>query len=128
MLVITKSLAGQTIIVTLSEKKTITSPYYLFVFSSVTTSDVIQAQYFYSDDISEYPVRYNEFEVDQTLFAAAATGQYKYDVYEKPTDEVVADLTTLNKIECGQMELKPATEITRKGYDAPTTAKKGYAG
>lgn len=128
MLVITKGQAGQTLIVTLSERRTSDGFYYLFVFSNTTTSDVVTRQYHYSDDISDYPDRYNEFLIDAGLFVDAADGQYKYTVYQKKYSYVVDDYTGLLILECGQMLLKPATPITRKGYAATTETRKGYGG
>lgn len=127
MLIITKGQAGQTLIVTLNEKKTTGMLYFLFVFKSTTTSDEVLRLYYVGDDTSTYPERYNEFPIDESLFEDKAVGQYKYDVYELPTSHY-GDYTALNKIECGQMELKPATEINRKGYAAQTESRKGYAG
>lgn len=126
MLLITKGTALQTIIVTLSESKTITAPYYLFVFSLVGGSDVIKFIKHYADDTSDYPDRYNEFSIDETLFDDVPAGQYSYDVYEQESSSNT-DPDGLNKVECGKMVLNPAAEITRDGYTTETTIK-GYAG
>lgn len=126
MLVITKELEGQTLIVSLNESKTILAPYYLFVFTNVTTKDKVNIIKLYSDDLSDFRDRYNEFEIDETLFAAVPAGQYGYEVYEQSSD-TNTDTTGLNQIECGKMVLNPATEITKNGYTT-TTEIKGYAG
>jgi hypothetical protein len=126
MLLITKGVTDQTIIVSLSESKTITAPYYLFVFTLVGGSDIVNIIKFYSDDLSEYPDRFNEFDIDETLFSNVPAGQYSYSVYEQESSTNTVT-TGLNKIECGKMVLNPATEITRDGYTTTTTVK-GYAG
>lgn len=127
MLILTKGLAGQTFIVTLNEAKTIASPYYIFDIANVGTSDAVTLVYSYADDISAYPERYNEFNVLAASFDNAAPGQYKYDVYETATLEN-QDITILNKVESGQLELKPATPINRIGYEATPGQRKGYGG
>lgn len=126
MLIITKGATGHKIIVSLNESKTLNNAYYLFVFTNVTTNDIVNIIYSHSVDLSDYPDRFNEFDIDETLFADVPSGQYIYDVYEQMSNSNT-DITGLNKIECGKMTLNPATEITRNGYTTGTQIK-GYAG
>lgn len=126
MLVITKGVEDQRIIVSLNESKTIPTPYYLFVFTNVTTNDKVNIIKLYSEDLSAYTDRYNEFTIDETLFDGVPAGQYGYVVYEQESS-TNTDTTGLNQVECGKMVLNPATEITKNGYTTATEIK-GYAG
>lgn len=124
MLVFVKGEAKQTL-VTLNEKKTLSSPYYLFVFSHLTVGEVVKVVVNSTSDLSAYPDRYNLFNIDTvTLFASKSPGQWYYEVYEQ------ADQTTTtagkNLVECGKMLLKE-TRLIKQGYE-PTTNYNGYSG
>lgn len=77
--------------------------------------------------MSAYPERYNEFLVDETLFADMPAGQYKYEVREAHSSHY-GDYSALNIIETGQLDLVAATPINRKGYEPESGQKRGYAG
>lgn len=126
MLNITEGLAGQTIIVSLNESKTIAAPYYLFVFENAVTHQQVKFIKHYSEDLSGSPDRYNEFSIDEALFDSVPKGQYNYQVYEQ-TSSTNTDATGLNQVECGKMILNPETGTVRNGYTTTTTVK-GYAG
>ncbi len=127
MLIITKGLAGQTFIVTLNEAKTVLTSYYLFRIQSVGTSDLVELFYSSAEDTSSYPERFNEFNVDETLFESVAVGQYKYTVYEAFSPRY-GNYEDLNIVETGQLEVRPATNINRLGYEATPGQRRGYAG
>lgn len=127
MIVLTKGQASQEIIVTLNEKRTLANGYYLFVFTNFTTRDIVNKIFNFSEDDSEYPDRYNQFEIaTATLFDSFSTGQWVYEVYEQESSSNTS-VTGLNKVEMGVMVLNPATEFTREQYNE-TTSFKQYAG
>lgn len=113
-------------LVTLSESTTIVNPYYLFVFTNITTKDTIKTVVNSASDISEYPDRINIFSISISLFSSAKAGQWYYEVYEQDS-AVNVDPTGLNMVECGKMLLLPSSQLNKQGYD-PTTTYKGYAG
>ena len=66
------------------ESTTIENPYYLFVFTNVSTKVEYKINVNSADDTSEYPERINVFNFNTiTLFASAQAGQYAYEVYEQ---------------------------------------------
>lgn len=126
MLALDKANTSESIIVTLNEKKTITAPYYLFVFESVTTKEQINWIVNSTDDQSPFQGRYNEFLINTSVvFADYQDGQYNYFVYEQ-SSSTNTDTTGLSEVENGKLVLK-TTAFTRNGYE-PTTTYKGYRG
>jgi len=114
-------------IVTLTESTTLTNPYYLFVFTNVSTKVQYKINVNSASDASAYKDRFNEFAFNTiTLFASAQAGQFSYEVYEQ-SSSVNLNPSGLNLVECGKMLLQPATSLVKQGY-APTTNYKGYAG
>lgn len=123
MIILTKGQASQEITVTLNEKRTLTTGYYLFVFTHFTTRDVINKIYNFTDDNSSYQSRFNEFDIStQALFGSKPIGQWVYQVYEQAssTNTNVAGLTM---VEQGVMVLNPVTEFEREEYNTETTFK-----
>lgn len=126
MLVYTKNSQSDTL-VTLSESTTIVNPYYLFIFTNVSTKVVYTQIVNSTSDTSSYPERINIYTFNTiSLFANAQAGQYSYEVYEQ-TSSSNTNPTGLNLIECGKMLLNPATDLIKQGYE-PQTTYKGYAG
>ena len=114
-------------IVTLTESTTLTNPYYLFVFTNVSTKVQYKINVNSTSDASAYPERFNEFSFNTiTLFATAQAGQFSYEVYEQASS-VNLNPSGLNMVECGKMLLLPATNLIKQGY-APTVTYKGYGG
>ena len=114
-------------LVTLSESTKLTNPYYLFVFTNVSTKVQYKINVNSTSDTSEYPTRINIFSFNTvTLFASAQAGQFSYEVYEQSSSSNL-DPSGLNMVECGKMLLQPETNLIKQGY-APTTTYKGYGG
>ena len=114
-------------LVTLTESTTLTSPYYLFVFTNVSTKVQYKINVNSTSDTSDYPDRINVFSFDTiTLFASAQAGQFSYEIYEQESSSNL-DPSGLNLVECGKMLLQPENSLIKQGY-APTTNYKGYAG
>ena len=114
-------------IVTLTESTTLTNPYYLFVFTNVSTKVQYKINVNSASDISAYKDRFNEFQFNTvTLFATAQAGQFSYEVYEQVSSSNL-DPSGLNMVECGKMLLQPENNLLKQGYE-PTTTYKGYGG
>lgn len=114
-------------LVTLNESTTIVNPYYLFVFTNVSTKVVYNQIVNSASDTSSYPDRINIYTFNTiTLFATAQAGQYSYEVYEQQSS-INTNTSGLNLVECGKMLLNPANNLIQQGYE-PTTIYKGYAG
>ena len=114
-------------LVTLTESTTLTAPYYLFVFTNVSTKVQYKINVNSTSDTSLYQTRINIFSFNTvTLFASAQAGQFSYEVYEQSSSSNL-DPSGLNMVECGKMLLQPQTNLIQQGY-APTTTYKGYGG
>lgn len=111
-----------TVILTLTEKTTITSPFYLFEFISDSTNQTV---YFTGSDISTNKTRYNEFNIELTTGAADLlnsvlnldpNGFYSYSVYsqESPTNLDINNITEL--VETGKVYVVPEFEETKTVY------------
>lgn len=120
MLVYTKGFQKDTN-VTLTESVTLSNPYFLFVFTNVSTKEVVKVIVNSADDISSNSSRVNTFEIDVTLFANATAGQWNYEVYEQ-TSSTNLDTNGLNILEVGKMILKESSEIVSysTGYSPQT--------
>jgi hypothetical protein len=78
------------VILTLTEKTTISNPYYLFALSSIQTNQTI---YFMATDISSYKERYNKFvwtiktnpNNNNGEFLLPIEGLYSYTAYQLST-------------------------------------------
>jgi hypothetical protein len=110
----------QNIILTLTEKQTLTNPNYLFVFENRSTNIDVKFVKLNNTDISAYKERYNEFSiVVNSFFLTSLNGQYTYSVYEQPSPSNL-NPTGLNLLETGIMELS-GTGISFTEYETTST-------
>jgi hypothetical protein len=112
------------VIVTLSEKVTIDNPFYHFVFTHVTTKDVVTITKDSADDESGYTSRYNKYTINPSvIFAGKRSGHWLYEVYQRSTE----DGANGDLLESGKLDLQPATTFT---YTEPALATtfKTYGG
>jgi hypothetical protein len=120
MLLFNLGQSSETITVTLNEKRTLTSGYYLFVFTHILTKQVVNKFYNFLDDDSAFPDRYNSFEIDTaTVFVDRPNGQWIYQVYEQASSSNT-DVTGLTEVERGIMQLDPVTPFAFVKYDTAT--------
>ncbi len=127
MINLTKGNATENITVTLNEKRTLITGYYLFVFTHFTTKDVVNKIFNFIEDDSPYQDRYNQFALPvSSLFDAKPIGQWIYRVYEQASSSNT-NVAGLNEVEQGVMTLNPVIEFEREQYNEPTTFK-SYAG
>jgi hypothetical protein len=115
------------VVLTLTEKTTLTNPFYLFVFTHETTKEVVSFVKSSADDLSGYPNRFNEFTFSSALFAIASPGKYIYDIYEQASSTNTDIKLTTSKVETGKMDLNTATSFAFKHYDTATNYKQ-YGG
>jgi len=122
MLTLTKGQTSEYLILTLNEKRTLTSGYYLFVFENITTRSSVKKVFSFSEDESHYTTRYNKFEVNtSTLFANEDSGEWSYRVFESETN--TTDTTGLTEVEMGILKLNKETDFSFSSYNTDTTYK-----
>jgi hypothetical protein len=90
------------IVLTLTEVSTLSNPYYLFVFQNEMNPESTPIL-FTTPDISAYPERFNQFELDEPVDVDLIKGQYSYSVYESLIPPITIQDTTGDVIEEGRM-------------------------
>lgn len=102
------------IVLTLTEVSTLSNPYYLFVFQNEMNPESTPIL-FTTPDISAYPERFNQFELDEPVDVDLMKGQYSYSVYESLIPPITIQDTTGEVIEEGRMVVSGA--IVNSIYD-----------
>jgi hypothetical protein len=121
MIQLTKG-ATEFIYLTLTEKETIPTPNYLFVFKNRSTNNEVKFVLLYAADVSQYKERYNKFSIKvDKYFSSKPRGQYSYYVYEQ-TSTSNQDITGLTELESGVMWLSE-TENVYTEYQTNDTFK-----
>lgn len=127
MLLLTLGQTSEEMVVTLNEKRTLDAGDYLFVFTNVTTRDVVTKIFNFTEDQSDYPDRFNLFLINTSVvFLGKDTGDWRYEVYEQASSSNT-DVTGLTLVERGILKLKPASEFAFEEYTG-TTSFKQYGG
>ena len=110
--------SSNNVILTLSEKSTLSNPYYMFVFQNeyeINSPGVT----FSTDDISSYQNRYNQFVIVEnelgsvtggTSSLSLVSGQWSYNIYESETPTLDILETTGRVIEEGRMVVSGADD------------------
>jgi hypothetical protein len=99
------------VVLTLTEKTTLPTPYYLFSFVNGNTREVTN---FTATDLSSYTSRYNEFLIKETgstfVNLTASTinvkpGMYSYTIYQQtsPTNLIISAATSI--VEVGKVNV-----------------------
>jgi hypothetical protein len=108
-----------TVVLTLSEKTTLTNTVYLF---EVINDSSNESKCFIAEDISINKIRYNEFNFIENAtedllngtFELGLSGFYTYNVYEQISTTNLDPLLATNKIETGKLNLVDnISEITQ---------------
>lgn len=118
---------GQTdnIVLTLTEKATLTNPNWLFIFESRLTNETISFVILGSADLSAYKERFNSFNlVVNTYFAHKTSGEYTYSIYEQASSSNTNPALATGLVEVGQMNLKDATDFSFTSYTNTTNTYK----
>lgn len=112
------------LILTLTEFVTIPTPYYLFVFTNVTTKDQVKLVKAEIDDESQYPQRYNKFTINAAVvFANQLSGEWHYKVYQQSSSTNIDPDATEGVLEYGKLILNRATEFSYTMYEQSQTFK-----
>lgn len=124
MLQFKQSDTSAALILTLTENVSISTPYYLFVFTHVTTKDVVKFIKAEIDDESDYPARYNQFTINPSVvFANQQPGEWHYEIHEQ-TSSLNTDPDQSGAIlEYGKLNLDRATDFAYTQYEHSTTFK-----
>ena len=105
MINITKN-QSNVVVLTLTEKTTLTNPNYLFSFVNGNTRDVVN---FIATDVSSFVTRYNEFNIIETgstftnLTGGTINlkpGMYSYTIYQQtsPTNLIISAATSVVEV------------------------------
>lgn len=111
---------GQTekVILTLKEKQTLSSPNFLFYFTSRVTDLSVAFVVLGSSDLSGFKDRYNAFDiVVNSHFANVTSGEFNYSIYEQTSSSNLNPALATGLVESGQMSLKNSTEFEYTTYN-----------
>lgn len=112
------------LIMTLTELVSLTDPYFLFVFTHITTKDQVIFLKFSDDDESDHPERYNQFTINPAvLFAGKGPGFWQYTVYEQASDTNLDPAAAGGILEWGELIIDRAADFAFTKYDSPTSFK-----
>lgn len=122
MLQFTQSDTEAVLIVTLTEKVSITDPYYLFVFTHILTKQKVKFIRAEGADGSSFPGRYNSFIIDPSVtFLDRPVGQWNYIVYEQASSTNTDEDSTGGVLEYGKMILNRETDFEFTKYNEVTS-------
>lgn len=114
----------QNFVVTLTERVSINNPYFLFVFEHVTTKQVFKFVLNSANDLSAYPDRFNQFQINvPTLMPSAPEGDYRYSVYEQSSSSNTDVALTGALLEVGQMKMDVLPDRTYTKYNQSQSFK-----
>lgn len=126
MIHLTQNIASETFVVTLNELKTLSNPYFLFIFTHVTTKQQVAKIFAPENDLSSYTDRYNKYAIPtSTLFSGKPVGEWHYVAYEQESSvNTDPDLAT-GTVEYGKMYLnEPAADVFEyEKYNTATSFK-----
>jgi len=124
MLILNIGTASEKVIVTFNEFKTLTNPYYLFVFTNLNTLEVVTKIINSTADSSLYTYRYNEFTIaTSTLFNGKPTGMWRYDAYEQASNSNTNPANATTLVETGKLLLQAVTPFAYTKYNTATSIK-----
>ena len=124
MLVINKN-ANNYITVTLFEKTTLASPYYLFKFQSDITGSSVK---FIATNTSSYTYRYDQFLITETSGTTNLTsgvinldpvGDWTYTIYEQSSATNLIESLTTGIVERGKVRVVGTNTIPSEYDDTP---------
>lgn len=116
--------AGEKVVVTLTELQTLNEPYFLFIFTHVLTKAVVNLIKAYEEDESDYPERYNQFDINTSVvFLNQPPGEWHYRVYEQVSSTNEDPALTAGLLENGKLILYPVTGFEFTQYEQETSFK-----
>lgn len=124
MLLISALEQEQNIVVTLTEKVTITNPFYLFSFIHTETRQNVSFVLSYESDQSGYKDRFNHFVIDAAeVFEGKAQGEWVYKIYEQESSTNTNVSSTGSLLETGKMQLTGNRAVVFTENQSTTTFK-----
>lgn len=101
-----------TVDLTLSEKSTISAPFYLFVFKNDTTKDFVRKVI---ADVSVYKRRYNRFVFTEgTDITLTPTGYWHYKIYEQTSHTNTDESLSTTLVEEGKVNVIGSATVHAK--------------
>jgi hypothetical protein len=111
----------ETIVLTLTEKQTLASPNYLFVFKSRMPEQIVSFVLLNAADTSAYKYRYNQFSlVVNNCFSNSPQGEWRYYIYEQASATNKDEAKTGGLLEEGIMRLNEAEAFSYVSYNVET--------
>lgn len=110
------------LIFTLSEKVTLTNPYYLFSFKHQVLMSSVN---FIASDVSGFPTRFNKFLITETtgsvnltsgVVSLPETGFYEYSIYEQTSSSNLNLANVTGLLEIGMVKVESTLPIYNE-YD-----------
>lgn len=110
------------LIFTLSEKVTLTNPYYLFTFKHQVLMSSVN---FIASDVSGFPTRFNKFLITETtgsvnltsgVVSLPETGFYEYAIYEQTSSSNLNLANVTGLLEIGMVKVESTLPIYNE-YD-----------
>jgi len=129
MILINKN-SNNLVILTLTEKSTITSPTYLFKFTNDLTKE---SKLFICPNISDYTDRYDKFNITESttqnlsagVVTLSPTGFWSYEVFEQASTTNLLESATGARVESGKVNVI-GTATTRTTYNPTGKTYKAY--
>ena len=113
------------IILTLSEKATLTSPNYLFYFKSRNTNETVAFVILNNADLSAYKERFNAFNITvNSYFANKLPGEWTYNIYEQTSTSNLIPSQATSMLESGQATLNDTSQFSFTTYSNQTNTYK----
>ena len=104
---------SENIILTLTELVDVDNPIYLFRLQHVMTKELLYYTLTPDDDLSNYPNRYNKFNINPSWwFAGSTIGEWIYEVYQGNNGKF---------LESGKLLLERASDFEFTKYNNATT-------
>jgi len=128
MLLINKN-TNNTLIVTITEKVSISNPYFLFVFTSDATNEKV---IFLQENISQHTDRYDEFVITERstnldytsgIIEFLPIGSWTYEIFEQASSTNLDRTLTGARLEVGKAKVIGTNETYSKYSGQPTTYK-----
>ena len=110
------------LIFTLSEKVTLTNPYYLFSFKHQVLMSSVN---FIASDVSGFPTRFNKFLITETtgsvnltsgVVSLPETGFYEYAIYEQTSSSNLNLANVTGLLEIGMVKVESTLPVVN-AYD-----------
>jgi hypothetical protein len=121
MINLTKS-ESNTVILTLTENETLTSPNYLFRFTNRTTGTEVAFVKTNASDSSAYKYRFNQFTVvTSSYFSNEPSGEWLYYVYEQASATNRDYTKATGLLEQGLMRLNESTVFEYTQHEPENT-------